>query len=508
MGTSAIEGRAWLAAALLAAGCHSSQAPSASWQDAGAPLAADAEGPPTDAAAADRPADDGAGADAAAADQAPDPDAAGTNTLVHLPGWSVRKWIHSDPGTDVILEEVLAGFGAAAPGQARIRTLAPDSKGERIWTAPAGQSLSDFCAHRSGELSAILIATDQTVSLVRLSPALVPLGTGALHDPLIATDPHVDASGSLDLRANGLSWEAARIASADETVLAVVATSWNSVVAYRTSFADGSWAEPRRTLVEPPAALTPFLPTGGSFDTFGAMVVWYRPLLDVDQDGNAYVAIWASPGRIRAHAAQFQDGLRPIGGALPVPDSDVLVTRLDRSGTRVWSRIAGTIHEDEPYALRARAGAVAVVGRARRFPGFDNTTWDAFVAVLSSTGEPAGTRVVPLEASGIFLALDWLPGGGWVLGGSDGWSQNPEGLSVLSYGTKLLAWLPGIDGALSRVPLAPGPRHNEIRAVLASAERLSFAGHEDGPIMHTGDSDPRLITATGLLGGVPAPIGP
>ena len=100
------------------------------------------------------------------------------------------------------------------------------------------------------------------------------------------------------------------------------------------------------------------------------------------------------------------------------------------------------MHEDEPYALRARQGAVAVVGRARRMPGFDNTFWDAFIAVTSSDGNAVGARAIQLDQFSIALAVDALSGGGWVLGGSDGWTQNPGGLSILSFGTKLLLELP------------------------------------------------------------------
>jgi hypothetical protein len=223
----------------------------------------------------------------------------------------------------------------------------------------------------------------------------------------------------------------------------------------------------------------------------------------VDEDGNAYVAIWASPQRIRVHAGQFDDGLAPLFEAPGSQDSDVLVTRLDRDGARVWSRLVGTPHEDEPYALRAGAGTVAVVGRARRYRGFDNAAWDAFAAVLSSSGAPVGWRAMQLDGSAILLAVDLLPGGGWVVGGSEGWSQNPDGLSILSFGRKLLAVLPGIDESLVPIPLAQGPRHNEIRTVEGRSRRLLFGGHEDGPVMHTGDSDPSLITATGVLGDVP-----
>jgi hypothetical protein len=230
--------------------------------------------------------------------------------------------------------------------------------------------------------------------------------------------------------------------------------------------------------------------------------------VDVDEEGNAYLAIWAGPARVRAHGAQFEDGSAPLSGVPGPSDSDVLVTKLDSAGVRVWSRVVGTAHEDEPYALRARAGMVAVAGRARRFPGFDNRVWDAFVAVVSADGTFAATRALPLEGSGIVLAIDALPGGGWVLGGSDGWSQNPDGLSVLTFGHKLLAVLPTLDGPLARIPLPEGPRHNELRAVVARPDRLLVGGHEDGPIMHTGDSDPSLITASGLLGDLPAPQRP
>jgi len=276
-------------------------------------------------------------------------------------------------------------------------------------------------------------------------------------------------------------------------------------VAYRTSFAGGRWAAPERTLIEPPAHLIPNLPLGGSFDTFGAMFVRFRSLLDVDEDGNAYVATWANPRRIQGHVAEFGDGLIPLPRDPVAPgtdDSDVLVSKMDRTGGRVWSRVVGTMHEDEPYAIRAHAGAVAVVGRARRNPGFDNTVWDAFASMVSSEGDDAGSRVFPLNESGIFLSVDALAGGGWALAGSDGWRQNPDGLSVLTDGAKLLTLLPTLDGALVRVPLLAGPRHNELRTVVADPHRLWFGGHEDGPIMHTGDSDPTLIVATGVLGAV------
>jgi hypothetical protein len=215
------------------------------------------------------------------------------------------------------------------------------------------------------------------------------------------------------------------------------------------------------------------------------------------------VAIWASPRRIQRHAAAFGDPLVPLSSAPESAlDSDILLTKVDRGGARAWSRVVGTAHEDEPYAIRACADSVAIVGRARRNPGFDNTSWDAFITVSSAEGEPLGTRVLQRDGSSILLGVDRLGDGGWVVGGSDGWAQNPDGLSVLTFGSKLLLELPALDGTPLEVPLAPGPRHGEVRSVVADAGFVSFAGHEDGPVMHTGDADPAQIHATGVVGFV------
>jgi hypothetical protein len=434
--------------------------------------------------------------DAATATEAGAADA-GVRSIA-IPGWSVRKHVLEPGGDHLVLEEVLTSFTEAAPGPNRIQRLGRDGAERQSYLAPAGAYLSDFCTHPSGEISAVLIDAGAVVSLVRLDAALTPLVTRPIHDPDVPTDVHVDG-GPKDLFANGFARDAARIASAGEDVVAVVFSSFISVIAYRAPYANGSWSSPARTLVEPPQPVTPFLPIGGSFDTFGAIVAWFRAVLDTDEDGNAYVAIWAHPLKIRAHDNAFHDGLAPLYGTV---DSDVLLTRLNRDGARAWSRVVGTEFEDEPYALRAARGQVAVVGRSRRQPGFDNTFWDAFVSVSSTAGDLVSTRAIPFDASSILLAADVTPSGTWVFGGSDGWSQNPDGLSVLTFGTKLLFALPAIDGDPVRYALPPGPRHDEVRAVAANASRLWYAGHEDGPIMHTGDSDPSLIRATGVLGEV------
>jgi hypothetical protein len=426
--------------------------------------------------------------------------------VVLVPGFSTRKWVRSAHGGDLVLEEVVTGFASPTPPKTRVRRLTRRLETAVEWAAPDDQYIADFCEHPSGELSLVLRSSAFEFALVRLDAELNLLEMSTLHDPAVATDPHAAEAGVTELVANGLLNDAARIGAAGELAFAVVVSSINAVIGYRAAFTAGEWAQPERTLIEPPVGLTPFLPIGGSFDTFGAIGEWFRAPLDLDENGNAYVAVWANPTRIRAHVQAFQDGLTPLPGDPTLPnvgDSDVLLTKLAPSGERLWSRVVGTEHEDEPYAIRAHAGLVAVAGRARRFPSFDNTAWDALLCVTTAAGDATDALTLELDASSILLGLDARPGGGFVVAGSDGWSQNPDGLSILSFGQKLLLELPALDQPPVRVELAAGPRHNELHAVSATTAGVAFAGHEDGPLTHSGDGDASEIHATGVLGFVP-----
>ncbi|HVP60939.1 MAG TPA: hypothetical protein VMT11_10295 [Myxococcaceae bacterium] len=402
-------------------------------------------------------------------------------------------------GNDVALEEQLTSFTVLPLGASRIQRI--DAAGAPSWNAPQGFFIEDAALHPSGAVSAVLVDTDFGVWLARLAPDLALLELAQLVDPAVATDPFPDAGfpPPTTLTANSLPRDSVRTAADGEDAVVAVITPLESVLLYRIAFTT-RWEAPRRTLVLPVTPHTPFLPIGGTFDTFGAMWSSFGPLLDVDPDGNAYLAFWANPGIRRSHAAFTGDDLAPVSPERFSQDSDVLLEKFDRSGARQWSRLIGTVNEDEPYALRATTSEVAVVGRARRFPGFDNTFWDAFLSVSGGDGTVRPTRRFELDASSILLAVDALPNGGWVVGGSEGWAQNPEGLSVLSFGTKLLAEVPAADADLVRIGLPAGPRHNEIRTVLAGPSGIWFGGHEDGPVMHTGDGDPSQIHATGVLG--------
>src|SRR5262249_7028897 len=152
-------------------------------------------------------------------------------------------------------------------------------------------------------------------SLVRLAPDLQLLALSQLHDPDIARDPSAPGiNPPNDLQVSGLSFDSVRMACAGEDILVVAQTTLFSVIAYRNAFVDGAWAAPRRTLIEPSGPITLLLPIGGSFDTFGAVTVTQRSFIDIDENGDAYVASYAPSVRIRRHAALFGDALTSLPG--------------------------------------------------------------------------------------------------------------------------------------------------------------------------------------------------
>jgi hypothetical protein len=420
-------------------------------------------------------------------------------TLARISGWSIKKRERSG-GQDFVLEEQLTAF-TVETGTTRIRQLLGPSP-ERIWVAPAGFYIEDFSVHPSGSVSTVMVDESFHIWLARLSSELAQLDLAQLHDPAIAEDPTVpNEIVPVEVVANPLSRESVRITDDGEQAVVVAYTDWGSVIIYRMVY-DSGWESARRTLVQPAFPHIPFLPTGGTFDTFGAIGSSFRALLDVDTEGNVFVAFWAIKKHLSDHALLFNISLVPVppDPDWPKADSDILLAKFDRQGKHIWSRVVGTAHEDEPYALRTAAGKVAVVGRSRRLPGDDNTYWDALVSVTEADGTPVGTRTLQLFNSSILLGVDVLLNGKFILGGSEGWAQNPSGLSIISFGTKLLFELSSLESKPIRLPLPAGPRNNEVHSVQADANFLWYAGHEDGPIMHTGDGDLSQIHATGIAG--------
>lgn len=421
-----------------------------------------------------------------------------------IPGRSIAR-LGITPARAVWVEETLTGFDRTAPGPRTVHAVDRPTATERTWQPGASLRIADAVVHASGQISVATVDDQNRVSVVGLDADLVPRTSVLLVDDRVALDPPVDPTGT-GLVASGATGESVRIAALGDDVVVAVLTWRNSLIAYRLHRDGAGFQQSWRALVEPPVGLTPFLPIGGSFDTFSAIVAWFRPYVATGADGSSYLALWTDPRRIAAHARVFGDGLAPQPTDPGQHDSDVTITRLDGQGTRIWSRTVGTRFEDEPYALAAGAGEVVVGGRSRRNPGLDNSQWDPWLAALDGNGGLLASRTLPFDASGLVLAVDVDAAGAITAGGSDGWTQNPDGLSILSFGAKLLFTLPDATASPTRIAVPPGPRHNEIRSLAHDAEGIWYAGHEDGPLTHSGDADPAQIRSTGVIeaaGGAP-----
>jgi hypothetical protein len=175
---------------------------------------------------------DGAVEDAEGAVEDAESDAASEGEeLSRIVGWSVRKRLATTSGADILLEEALVNLASVSPAPSKLVVLNAGGAAVRSWTAPGETSIADFCVHPSGAASLVLLDRSGDVSLVRLDQDLAALGTLTVHDARIASDPHVTDAGALDLVANRLTEDAARIGAVGEDVVATVFTSWNSVIA-------------------------------------------------------------------------------------------------------------------------------------------------------------------------------------------------------------------------------------------------------------------------------------
>lgn len=370
-----------------------------------------------------------------------------------------------------------------------------------VWSPPDADRLTAAVSHPSGEWSAVGVDAERRVFLAR-GGASGLLDRRTLDDPELATDPRAWLGAPRDaLRVGALSEASVAVAADGEDVVVALMSEDFAVLAYRWRREGGAYVRGPRTLVSPAVVASPFLPIGGSFDTFSATVGPYLTHLAVDARGRAFVAVHADRQRLTRHNAVLGTSLELVRERLGPREnsSDALVTRVDRDGSVGFARVVGTPDvEDEVFGLAVGASRVAVLGRSRRELGRDNTELHAMVSELDLEGVPRGTvtfdaRASALAQSGVYEGEDL-----WV-GGSEGWTQNPSGRSVLTPGRPLLLRLR--DGASGRVveradallPQTEG--HSELRALAVYRGAVFLGGHERGPLTHTGDGDRALVRA-------------
>ncbi|MFO0576558.1 MAG: hypothetical protein U1A78_21340 [Polyangia bacterium] len=435
-----------------------------------------------------------------------------------ISGQAAVDWLAPGSEVPVWLEERLAPWPALpldrdlGPRQL-VRATASAAR-EVVWAPPETERLTAAVAHPAGAWSAVGVDGERRPFLVRgdRSGALARI---TLDDPELAGDPAswIGTSPPAALRVSVLSEDSVRIGgTADEVVVSLVSEQ-NAVLVYRFRWDGARWQRGPRTLVSPALVQTPYLPIGASYDNFDAVVNAFSARLAVinkeGDGGGAYVALTATDSRLRRHNAVFGTRFAPLRSdeTQTYRPTDLLIARIERNGAVAWTRLVGTPDvDDEVYALAAGpAGEAALVGRVRRERGRDNTEWHPTVTVLDGAGAPLTAAAFDAADSGIAQSAAFAPDGSLFVGGTEGWLQNPEGISLGKEGRPFLLRLRAhpTTGLLGVAPVRvdgvlPATRgHAELRGLAVAGGRLWLCGLERGPLTHTGDADRSLVRADG-----------
>lgn len=426
---------------------------------------------------------------------------------------AVVACLQADPQEPWWIEETLAPWPALAGDRDLglrqiVRTTAAGAR-EVVWAPADPDRLTAAVVHGQGVWSAVGVDGERRPFLVR--------GEGrGVRSRIVLDDPALAADGDswfgdhapTALRAGILSEDSVRIGGSQDEVVVSLMTEHNAVLVYRWRWDGASWQRGPRTLVTPASPVTPFLPIGASYDNFDAVANPYHAPLAVAKQGHAYVAFALTWSRLRKHnealGTQF-DPLRSDEDLLNRP-SDLLLTRIEPDGTRAWSRLVGTADvDDEVYAVAVDPdGGAGLAGRARRERGRDGSEWDVTVTTLDAAGRTTAKLLYDAADSGIAQAAAFAADGSLWVGGTEGWLQNPSGISLYQEGRPFLLQLQS-GGSAGPARLVPRPGllpsttgHSELRALAVSAGKLWTAGLERGPLTHTGDADRSRVRSDGF----------
>ena len=417
-----------------------------------------------------------------------------------VPGRAVIK-ARTGGNVVAILEEHLTSIFDAGP-QRTLELLLPDGRSVRPYAGPAGWSVLDFAVHPSGEVSVVL-TTQKAVRIVRLDGEGNVLSDQPFVDPAAAMDPYLEyeATAKDDSALQPvLMHDAARIVPLGDSLVLVVRTGRNAVLAYRLDpDASGAYQRSWRTLVEPGSSIAGRFLSSGSYDTFASLMNHVEVHVDVTSRGIVAVAVVELPFHnfvLDAHAAYFGEPIAAQAG--------VLVTRIaSNDGHRLGTTAVDTRSEAELHALRATAEGFALVGRVRSEARPDGTGWDAFAANIATDGTTSSYRVLDFDRGNVLFDIAQLPGGRFLALGTTGYVQNPNGASVSEDAQPLLAFL-DVDGSpIQRIRVTDGPRQDQVRTITSLNGRWLVGGMQNGPGTHSGDTQPELITADGYLVEMP-----
>lgn len=425
---------------------------------------------------------------------------------------AVVAWMSTSSTEPWWLEERLAPWPEFAqdrdPGRRQIVRATASTSREVIWAPADPDRLTAAVVDEKGVWSAVGVDGERRPFLVR-GDLRGPLFRTVIDDPDLAADTAAwfGTTAPTALRISVLSEDSVRIASTAQDVVVSLMSEHNAVLAYRFRWDGAGWIRSARTLVSPATPQTPFLPIGATYDNFDAVVNPFSARLTSSAEGAAYVTWAATTTRLMRHNTLFGTSFAPLisDGDRTNRPTDLLIARIERNGSLAWTRLVGTPDvDDEVYAVAAGpAERVALVGRARRERGRDNTEWHPTVITLDAAGNTTAALVFDAADSGIAQSAAYAADGSLYIGGTEAWLQNPSGISLYQEGRPFLLRLEAdhTSGAavLSRssefLPATTG--HAELRALAVDGGSLWLAGLERGPLTHSGDADRSVIRADG-----------
>lgn len=428
------------------------------------------------------------------------------------PSQSVVAWLQTTGSDAAWLEEKLAPWPSQVGDRdLGVRQIVYQSSTEArsvVWAAPARERMTAALASPSLTWVAVGVDEERRPFLARGErQGLISKQT--VDDPALAADLRawLGTEPPSALRVGFMSEDSVRVAGTIDEPTVTLVSEHNAVLAYRFRWNGAGFASMARTLVSPAFAQAPYLPIGASYDNFDAVVHDFSARIASVPSGASYVVVPSNHQRLRVHNRIFGTQLQPLRSDddLLNRPSDLLVSRLRQDGSIEWSRLVGIDDvDDEVYALATDDNErLAVVGRTRRERGRDNSEWHISLHVVRADGQAAYSQTVDVPGNGIAQAASFGEDGSLFVGGTANWLQNPSGISLYQPGRPLLLQVsfdaqgrPGLP--IVRDDLLPSTLgHAELRAVATTAGRLWLGGLENGPLTHTGDSDPSLIRADG-----------
>ena len=275
--------------------------------------------------------------------------------LLDIPGWSTRKRLRNAAGHDVLLEEQLTSF-AAVTGATRVRRIDPSGSAPAPWAAPSGLYIEDLSLHPSGAISVVLVDDNLGVWLARLRRR------GAAR-------PGTAARSSDRQRPDGARRDGPHRCHGERAAPGLGADRCRRRGGGRRGDHSAGVGDPL-----PPRLLHPL---GGAPAEAGAPGQPSHPVPSHRGELRHLrgdVVVVPGAGRRRRRRKRLR---RVLGRPAEAPallgvlrrrprirsppsgfpgDSDVLLEKLDRAGSRLWVRVVGTSTRTSPTRCRAAHG--------------------------------------------------------------------------------------------------------------------------------------------------------